>query len=198
MAIIQAGDSANLLSINSQKQALVSMSTRSRSGVYIGSSGLLSVQAAAQAATAGLLWLLNPLGSTKLCAIRRIEVDGMGTSIAAAITRFTAEKITFTGVSSGATVPPTKVDSTQANPSAIITTANTGLTITPVSVMYSYFLMSVITAVGVAEPVISSWDPNEEGMPILRPGEGMVIRQPDAGVATDPRKATVNFAWEEF
>lgn len=198
MAVIQGGSSADLAGVNANKQLLVSDSTRNRSGVYIATSGLLTMLAAAHAATAGFVWLLNPLTSTKLVAVRRVEVDSMGIAAAAAITRITAERISFTGTPTGAAIASGKVDSNYVAPSALFTAANTGLTITAGATLYGWMAMAVITAAGVAEPVLGEWEPAESAMPILRPGEGLVLRQADAGAATDPRRAVVNLAWEEW
>lgn len=198
MAIIQSGADTNLMSVNSSKQALVTLTTRSRSGVYVASSGLLSVLASAQGATAGLFWVINPIGSAKIIAIRRLDVDCVSVAAAAAVTRVTAERFTFTGTSSGAQVTPCKIDSNHSTAVGLALTASTGLTITAGATAYSFFLMGVITAAGVAEPVITSWEPLEESMIVLRAGEGLVVRQPDAGVASDPRKLVTNIVWEEY
>lgn len=198
MAILSDPTGANQAQVNSSGQLYTTWTTRQRTGVYIGHSGLLSVSATAHGATAGFLWLINPIGNTKLAALRRIELDQMGVAAAAAITRLTAERITFTGSFTGGQITPSKTDTTQPGNTALLCTNTTGLAVTAGAVMYGFLTMGIITAAGVAEPVISSWDPNEDGEPVIRPGEGVVIRQPDAGVATDPRRAVVNLAWEEW
>jgi hypothetical protein len=39
---------------------------------------------------------------------------------------------------------------------------------------------------------------DEDSLARLLPGEGIVVRQPDGGIASDPRKAVVMAEWEEF
>lgn len=198
MAVIQSGASTDLVSVNAQKQLLVTPSARVRTGVYLGNSGLLSVQVAAHAATAGFVWLINPVGSARIVSLRRAEVDSMGVAASASIARLQVERMTFTGVSTGAVVASGKIDSTYPNPVAILTSASTGMVITAGPILYSWLMMAVITAAGVSEPVLGEWEPSEDGQPVLRAGEGLVFRQPDAGVATDPRRLVINIAWEEY
>lgn len=46
--------------------------------------------------------------------------------------------------------------------------------------------------------MINSWDPKEDGQVLLRPGQGVVLYQQDAGASGDPRRVMVNYAWEEW
>lgn len=198
MALIQSGNSSDLLTVNASKQALVTDTLRSRAGVYIGHSGLLNAVATAHAPIAGFLWLLNPTTSPHRVALRRIEVASSSAAAAAAVTRVTAERVTFTGAHTGAQLVPAKVASTTPNAAAILAANSSGVTITAGAVIYGFQLVNVITAAGSVVPVMQEYEPKEEGMPILNPGEGIVLRQPDAGVATDPRRITINLAWEEY
>lgn len=198
MAQIQSGSSADLAGVNSSKQLLVTDSLRNRSGVYVATSGLISALAAAQTTTAALAYFLNPVASTKVVALRRVETHSMAVAASAAVTRLVVNRFSFTGTFAGSEIIPVKADTTMVAHSARFSTVSTGMTMTLVGAAYTFFLMSVITAAGVAVPVLLEWEPDEEGMIVLRPGEGVYFQQPDAGVASDPRRIAINLAWEEF
>lgn len=179
----------------------IPISRRSRLGIYYGSSGILSIQAAAHAATAGFWWLINPVGSAVKVALRRIIFEHSAAALAAANTRVTLERITFTGTAS-AVITPLKRDSNDAANVGLALSASTGITPASVSsnaAIYTSWSPPVITAAGVLTPVQDAfhlYDEDEQG--ILAAGEGFVVRQPDAGVTTDPRRLVVSVIWEEF
>lgn len=198
MAQIQSGSSADIATVNSSKQLLVTQSLRTRTGVYVATSGLISAAAAAQTGTTAHAYFFNPVGSTVKVAIRRVETHSMAVAVSAAVTRLVASRITFTGTFSGSEITPSKADSTMAGNVGKFSTVTTGLTPAAGAVAYTFFLTSVITAVGAAVPVLLEWEPAEEGMIVLAAGEGVMFQQPDAGVATDPRRIAINVAWEEY
>lgn len=183
-----------------QEPYLISIRERVLSGVYLAQTGAHVVQAAADAAGVGRWWLFNPVGSTVLVAFRRCEFLSQLGSVLAAPTspRLTLSLFTATGTASGASVTPGKQDSTQAAATATLRTASTGLTITDGADVFSFMPTASATAVGYAAPAVADWLPEDEGMPILRAGEGIYLTQSDAGTASDTRRYVTNIAWEEF
>ena len=175
---------------------------RDTRGIYYSSSPVLSVLASAQAAAAGLWWLINPAGSGVTAILRRLTREHSCIAAAAANTRITVERMTFTGTSSGGSIGAIQRLSTDPAPICIPLSATTGLTPATVNsnaVCYTSWSPPVITAAGVLVSVEDTWWPlNEDSLPIILPGEGFVVRQPDNGVTTDPRKLVVSAEWEEY
>lgn len=175
---------------------------RTTLGVYYASSGVLAIPTSAHASLAGFLWLINPVGSPVTILVRRVEFKYMASALAAANTRLTLERMTFTGGPATALVTALQRHSAEPAPSGRVLSDTTG--ITPATVgsnapLYTSWVPSVITAAGVLVAAEDEWIPRDEDDYIrLLPGEGIVVRQPDAGIATDPRKAIVMFEWEEF
>jgi hypothetical protein len=179
----------------------IPVSQRSKLGVYFASSGILSMAATAQTSLQGLWWLINPVGSVVKVAVRRLEYKYSVVAAAAANTRITTERVTFTGTAT-ALLTALKRATIDANPVGQTLSASTGLTLSTVgsnAPAYTSWAPTVITAAGVMVPVEDEWIPSDEdGMAVLTAGEGLVVRQPDAGVASDPRKLSVTVAWEEY
>lgn len=165
---------------------------RIHTGVYSAQTGLHSVSVAAHVSPAGFWFLVNPIGSTSLIAMRRIEYATSSATAGASVTRITLRRFTFTGTGSGAQITPAKIRSTDAAPTGKLFTANTGLTITPVAEIFGFI------AVATATPMAMDWLPTVDGQPVLTAGEGIACWQPDAGVTTDPRKFVTNVAWDEY
>lgn len=192
------GPTGNVAGVNAAGQLQITDSTRTRLGVFAATSPLIAVAAAAQTGTTAHAYLFNPPASARTLAIRRVETHSMGVALAAAITRLTMNRFTATGAFTGAEVAPIKIDTTSGNNVGRFSTVSTGLTLTAGAVAYTFFTMAVITAAGTVTPVLLEYEPREEGMIVLRAGEGVLFQQPDAGVATDPRRLAINVAWEEF
>lgn len=198
MAIIQ-GNSGNIAGVNSKGQLLVSGYEEERIGAYIGHSGLIAALATAHAALMGFMWLLNPTNSAHRLRVRRIELSSTSAAVATASTRVTAERMSFTGTHQGALLPIARVDNAMPAPLGILTTSTTGITPVAGAPLYGFQLAVVVTAVGTLVPNLLEYEPqNQGGYPILAPGEGVVLRQADAGVTSDPRRLTINLAWEEL
>ena len=163
-------------------------------------SGNLIIQATAHAATAGFFWLINPVGNTKNIKLRRVECQTQITTALVTLTapRINIERMTFTGTSSGAQITPTKIETSQPNATGLLITASTGLTPSAGAIAYSFLPVMAITAVGAQVPVMLEYEPPEEAMIVLVPGEGIVCRQADAGTASDTRKLIINLAWQEY
>lgn len=169
-------------------------------GIYYASGALSTVTAAADAATAGRFWLINPVGSTVLVALRQIAMNnGAGLLIVTTTTpQFTLERMTFTGTASGGTVTAGKRDTNDAAAQASIRTATTGLTPTAGAVMNSYSIPEVVTAVGTNTNTVETLKWPEDERIVLRAGEGLVLRQATAGTALDTRWVQADWIWEEF
>jgi hypothetical protein len=182
----------------------IPISARSRLGVYLANSGILTVPAAAQnGTTTGLWWWFNPVGAVVKGALRRLQHEEQTGVVAVdlAIGEARASLFTFTGTASGAQVTPGKRDSTDAAPVVNIRTASTGLTVTLVATIYSE-LMQVLhsaTAGDVQQnPIVGNeWDPQEDGQVVIRAGEG-VVEWSAVAVTTGNRRMLTNLAWEEF
>lgn len=175
---------------------------RTTLGVYFSSSAILSILATAHTSLQGFQWLVNPVGSTVIAFVRRVEFKYSCVAIAASNTRLTLERITLTGG------PPTDLatavqrNSGEPAPTCKVLTGTTGITPATVgsnALIYTSWTPPVITAAGVLTPTEDEFLPrDEDGYIRLLAGEGIVVRQPDNGVTTDPRRAAVSFEWEEF
>lgn len=181
-------------------ELLVTDTYRNKVALGIAHSGRLTVGAAADAATAGRLWLINPVGSAILIEVRRVEFSSAPIAATAFVTspRVTVERVTFTGTASGAQITPAQRDSTEATLVGTLRTASTGLTLTAGAAAYGFTVVPILTAVGAAVPSLQEWEPNEAGRIVLRAGQGIVIRQADAGTTADTRSFVVNLAWAEY
>lgn len=168
-------------------------------------SGLQSVQASAQnGTTTGFLWLINPIASTRKVSFDRARFHHSmaGTAIAmTTLPRIALALLTFTGTPSGAALTFGKNDSTNPAPQAQALTAPTGLTITLGQIYASTLPQYTSGTPGWAfvVPSIDEWsDADDLDEIILRPGEGVVLYQPDAGTASDIRKFTADFQIKEW
>jgi hypothetical protein len=171
-------------------------------GLYYFESGRLTIQAAAHGATVGFFWLINPVGSTVLVVLKKLIVSSSPTAVTAfaSAPRITAERVTFTGSASGAQITPAKRDSNDAAATATLRTASTGLTLTAGAIIGDYTVPAVLTAVGIAVPIdqiLYEAKGDEDDLLVLRAGEGLVLRQPDAGSTSDTRLLTATGGWEE-
>lgn len=173
---------------------------RIRTGIYYGSPAIATVQAAAHAAGAGFFWIINPVGSSVTVAIRRLRFTCQHGSALATPTspRILAERFTFTGTASGASVSVAKRRTSDATAVASIRTANTGMTQTAGNAVVSWLPVAALTAVGAATPVVDEWVPPIDDMCVLAAAEGLRVYQPDAGTTSDTRRIDVDFIWDEW
>jgi hypothetical protein len=170
-------------------------------GAYKFESGRLTVQASAHASTAGFFWLINPVGSSVIGTVKKLMCTSVPTAatVFASAPRITCERVTFTGTASGASITPAKRDSTDATNTLSVRSASTGLTLAAGAIIGDFTVPPVLTAVGIAVPVDQYLydDTDEDDYIVLRPGEGIVCRQPDAGTTSDTRLITIYGSWEE-
>lgn len=167
----------------------------------------LAHAAAADAATAGRWWLINPVGSGIAIAVLRVYFYHAFTAAAAQLTipRITLERVTFTGTASGASLTPSKRVRTttqgqtaDATPVGSVRTASTGLTLTAGEIEHAALPPTALTAVGAVANSLSMYGVSERGEDalILAPGEGLVCRQADASATGRSWLNTID--WSEF
>jgi len=173
---------------------------KNRTGLYYYSTSAFTVQATADAATAGRGWLINPVGSAVSLKLLDITFTSQLGSALVAVTspRITVELVTFTGTASGAQINPAKnISSAPANTGSF-RTASTGLSLTAGNGVCTFLPVASATAVAYSAAGIDSknFRPNE-GL-VLGPGEGIVIRQADNGTASDTRRYLLNLTVEEL
>lgn len=174
-----------------------------RLGVFYYATGAFSVNSSADAATAGRGWLINPTDSEVTLRIRRIVFVCQITnnSNLQSAPRINIERVTFTGTASGATITPSKRKSTDEANVSSFRTASTGLSLSAGAVVRSFLpvaTISVLTGIAIVGTPEQIFDPGPEDYIELAPGEGLVVRQADAGSTSDDRRYVVNFVVEEF
>lgn len=173
---------------------------RVRTGIYYLHSGAFLVQASADVAPAGRMWIFN--AAPPLLSIRRIRFTSQHNSALATPTapRIVVERITFTGTPSGTAITAAKRRASDVAPSTwSARSTNAGATITSVSPVCAFYPVSALTAVGTAVPVVDEWEPiTSEDMLVLGGGEGLRIYQADAGTASDTRRYHLDIVIDEF
>lgn len=188
-------------------QFVIPTSRRTRTGYYRTSTAALLLAAAADAATVGRWWLINPVGSSVAISVKRVSISWTATGTAAAATtgpRITLERATFTGTASGAVLTPAKRVRTavaglaaDATNVGSVRTASTGLTLAAGELVRAFSAPYIATGVGQVY-ALDEWEPTDEDTElILAAGEALVCRQADAA-AVDVRRWINNITWEEF
>lgn len=169
-------------------------------GVYYFSSTAFVVQAAADSATVGRCWLVNPIGSGVTVRVKTVNFSSQLGSALVAVTspRITVERVTFTGTASGAQITPAKRKTSDANNIGTFRTASTGLTLSAGGAVRSFLPVASATAVGYVAPSTDTFRPDLNDRIDLAPGEGLVFRQADAGTTSDTRRYTFDLTVEEF
>lgn len=165
---------------------------------FLFTAGPFVVGAAADAAPlsgGGRLWLLNE-GSREIRIDKILFSSQLGGVLATPTSpRFTLERFAFTGTPSGAQISPSKTLSSMPDATLKLRTANTGIAFTASSAfgIWAWLPVASATAVSFVSPTIDFVE-----LPgILLPGQGMVVRQADAGTASDSRRVVINGRWSE-
>jgi hypothetical protein len=183
---------------------VIPISLRSVTGVYRSDSGKHTITAAAtNGTTTGFWWLQNPVASTIKVAVHKIQVIHQFSTALTVPTmpRVQCSLFTFTGTASGAAEPYAKRDSTDAAAQSTFRTASTGMTVTLGNAFWSslpHFASGTAAWDYIIASVQEYEEPNEVGQMILRPGEGIVCWQPDAGTTADTRQFVTNICLQEF
>jgi len=173
-------------------------------GVYAATLPQQSVQASAQNGTAtGFLWAHVPVAiSGKASRIRVAWLSHNAAALAASTPRIIANRFTFTGTASGASVTPAKVGPSATTPTSIfdLRTAVTGLTVTLGAAVASSSVPAIITAAGLSfgeTPLLDNRGEEDRFLSVA-PGEGVVVWQDLAGTTTDPRRFTLSLVWDDI
>ncbi len=169
-------------------------------GLYYGHSGVLTVLSSAHSSILGFVYLQNPVGSGVDAYLRqvRFQASPIDATVFDSAPRVTLERFTFTGTASGAQVTPAKRDSADATNTIKLRTAGTDMTITAGNIIKGFIVPCVMTAVGVGVPTEVVWEPSsQEGEVVVKPGEGLILRQADAGTTSDTRIVIADFTWLE-
>ena len=168
------------------------------------STGNLSVNTAADGATGGRFWLLNPVGSTKFIVVAKATISQAipNPLIAlATIPRVAIERMTYTGTSSASPSTSLKTISADPTPTGIWVNATTGITPTAGQRWISAYPPSTNTAGLLTSVAVTSEPVGEQRIAkspiVLVAGEGLVIRQADAGSNPDGRTFSVEVEWYE-
>jgi len=181
----------------------VPISSRSKKVFHYSGLPVQSVLASAQDAVAtGFFWLQVPSGNAWDVAIRKCVLRfATGNVVTLTFPRIVLSRFTFTGTPSGATSPAAKRRSAEP-PTADMRTAVTGMTVTLGATVATYLVPQMHAVGQVFAPPAQEWpsggnDPFEDDDVILAPTEGVLLYQPDAGTASDPRRFTVDLRIEE-
>jgi len=187
-------------------QVVHPQSPRTRTGLYFGTSGVITLAATADTAPAGRVFLVNPVGSTKAIAVKRVKVSTQTGSAVALVAPavIVASRITFTGAAGTAITPGLRVRTTTQGQTADATQAGTFGVTAPGTAsagqdIRTFLSVTQITAtVGGGPPSIEVWDPDEEDSEIiLAAGEGLAFRLTTTTTG-ETRRLVVDIAWEEF
>lgn len=187
-----------------QQRVIARRHERTLTTRYWFSSGALVVGASADAAITGRVYIENDTDSTVLIALTRVAFKSQHASVIATPTapRFTLRGFTFTQSASptGTAIVGVKQDSTLAAKNAKwnVRTAKTNMTVTDVGDIASFYPVAALTAVGAATPTYDLWQPEPDRPLIIRAGEGVMIKQADAGTTSDTRVVSFDIEIEEF
>jgi len=159
--------------------------------------------------TTGLLWLMNPASSTRTIRIRRISLqyNFIGVTTLTTLPRMVAQRFTWTGDASGASVAAAAVWSSADVTQADIRTAMTGLTISLLTPIVCSDLPPMGQVAGTAavfettatvRSEMIDADNAEDEWIVLTPGQGLVLYQADAGGATtETRRVLPTIVYDE-
>lgn len=171
-------------------------------GVYSAAGSQINASTGADGANVGRQWLVNPVGSGRYLAVKRLHIGagltGALASALAASPQMQVTRFSFTGTPSGATAPVAQRATADATAVGSLRTAVTGMTVTAIAPIYTYNHAQVLTAIGAYLPPIAVLDYRIEDQVILAPGEGLMIRQASAGAVGEARFLQVDWSWEEF
>jgi hypothetical protein len=180
-----------------------------RSGRYMSVSTVSqSVSSAAQVpSTAGHYYLHNSTANTAIGVLRSVDINySVDGSTAIAVTQscplFMLQKYTFATAHSGTTINIVSAQTSSTTAKLNMRQAPTGATITLVGPIGAVpFPALVSTAVGVYGGTFNLYrsdEPYNRGAAVeIGPGEGVVLHQLTTGLASDARKFSAKFVWDE-
>lgn len=197
MAILTDRSKECLAAVSSSKQLRVTERKHVAHTYHFLTSGLTSAaQTAHTVPTQGFMWVVNPVGASWVVVLDRVNVTSVSIANSAAAIRVQMEKFTYSGAPTAVALTSCPRDTTDGTPAFTGVTATTGMAIDTPIPWFGFFLTSGITAAKTAVPVALGWE--SRGQTAIYPGEGLWFRQPDTGVASDPRKFSINMAWREY
>jgi hypothetical protein len=191
-------------------QVVAKLTVRKLQGLYHlgGMSPKALAQNAENGTSTGTAWFQVPTAASINARLRRIEffwsciteVDLL------VVPRVVMQRFTFTGTASGGLIGAGKNKTTDDANVATWRSATTGMTVSLVSNAFAFQVipptLGVTTAVGMfygRSKWVHEYNPvREEGFIDLVPGEGLVIYQIDAGVASDGRTYAFSARWDEY
>ena len=153
----------------------------------------------AHLANTGFMWLINPLISTKLLNLKHVSFTPMPGSSASmnSAPRIRMERVGFTGVAAGLVLLPSTRDTTEPLNSGLALSTAVGLTLVPNNPVTT-FVPHWSNSLSTVYPVDQVWHMEDNHGLILRPGEGIVLRQHDAGSSPETRTFHTDMIWEEI
>jgi hypothetical protein len=177
---------------------------RTVSGKYRATSPVITLPTSAQSGgSTGIIWLSNPIGSTKLLAVRHLSVDVQFAALAVDLVpgelRF--NRFTYTGTPSGTPIVIAQRDSTDAAVTGRAWSSGAGWTVTQIATLWGAQLPTMDLVTGGAghwNPYRAEWVAGEvSDQVVLRAGEGVVLWNAMA-LTTANRRAVASVAWEEY
>lgn len=161
------------------------------------------VGASADSSNVGRVYVENDPDSTVLIAVTRVKFTSQHASVLATPTapRYVLRSFTFTGnTPSGTQVTGVKQDSTLAAKDSNwdVRTAATGMTITEAGDLDTFYPVAALTAVAASTPHMAEWKPESDVPLILRAGQGLMLKQIDAGTASDTRVWALTVDVEQY
>ncbi len=185
----------------------IPISSRSRLGVHYAHSTLLTIPTAAHTpATTAYFWFVNPVGSTIVAALRRFRTSmqfALTAAVDVSVPRQTLALFTETGAPAGASITPGRRDSTDTAPQCTVRTAVTGMTVTVGALIRAELppIIGTATSATIQADLTTTpgmpWDLDEDEMPVLRAGQGIVFYSADASTTAN-RRMIADLMWEEF
>lgn len=182
----------------------IPISQRNKLGNFKTNGGVQTVPAGVHnGTTTGFLWLINPVGSARLIAVRRINtlINFTALAVDLLVGELRISRFTATGTGSAGLITPAKRDSADASNVGELRSASTGLAVTLGAAAYSLLYPTMDLATGGAghwNSQLDWWEPNEEDeQMILRAGEGLVMWHAAAVTAAN-RRVIINLSWDEY
>ncbi len=170
---------------------------------------LQAISSAAQTpSTAGHYFLHNSTANTAVGILRTVEINyAVDPTTALSITQAPAtlllQKYTFNIAHSGTTINIVASQTSSTTPKLNMRQAPTGATITLVGPIAAApippLLSTVANGYGGYIPLYQAHEHYNRGSAVeIGPGEGVVLHQLTTGSATDPRRFTAKFVWDEI
>lgn len=157
-----------------------------------------ALTSAADGATAGKCWLTNILAATNYVIVRKVFAEfKVPLVVNTTCPRINIERMSYNTAPGGSPFTAIKSLTADGAPSGALDDTTPTAALTAGARLCSFYPPALITAVG---SVIT----NVQDIPLPTPivlvgGEGLVVRQADAGMAaTEARECSITFWWDEI